>query len=60
MMVAVDENTADILFISRENDGIGFETGTCRIVTVGDHMGFIGVDVLFAYELFEGFDMFRV
>ena len=58
VMVAVNQNAADILFIAWENNCIGFKPGTGGIVAVGDHMGFVAVNILFAYKVFQCFDMF--
>ncbi len=60
MVIAVDQNTADILFISGKEDGIRFKACTRCIIAVGDEVGFVAVDVFLPDDFFKGSDVFGV
>ena len=57
VFVAVFQNGTYVRFVPRKDDGIRLVTLACRIVGVGDHVGFVVIEVLFADNLFQGFEV---
>ena len=60
VMIAVNQNTADIIFISWEYNRIGFVSRASSVVAVCYQVRFVTVYILLADYFAKRFDMFAV